>query len=57
VVILWLWTGLFSAFALYPALTNKNPNLLLVLVAAVLLIGFSIYHPRLVRHRQSIAAE
>jgi len=53
VVILWLWTGLFSAFALYPALTNKNPNLWLVLVAAMLLIGFSVFHPRLVRHRES----
>jgi len=53
VVILWLWTGLFSAFALYPALTNKNPNLWLVLLAAVLLIGFSVFHPRLVRHRES----
>jgi UDP-GlcNAc:undecaprenyl-phosphate GlcNAc-1-phosphate transferase len=57
VVILWLWTGLFSAFALYPALTNKNPNLWLVLLVAVLLIGFTIYHPRLVRHRESASAE
>jgi UDP-GlcNAc:undecaprenyl-phosphate GlcNAc-1-phosphate transferase len=57
VVILWLWTGLFSAFALYPALTNKNPNLWLVLLAAVLLIGFSIFHPRLVRHRESITTQ
>jgi len=53
VVILWLWTGLFSVFALYPALTNKNPNLWLVLLAALLLIGFSVFHPRLVRHRDS----
>lgn len=53
VVILWLWTGLFSAFALYPALTNKNPNLLLVLLAAMLLVGFTIFHPRLVRHSES----
>ncbi len=53
VVILWLWTGLLSAFALYPALSNKNPNLWLVLLAAMLLIGFTIFHPRLVRHRES----
>ncbi|KRO65718.1 MAG: hypothetical protein ABR76_05025 [Acidimicrobiia bacterium BACL6 MAG-121220-bin61] len=57
VVILWAWTGLFSAFALYPALTNKSPNLWLVLGAALLLTGFSIYHPRLVRHSESASAE
>ena len=57
VVILWAWTGLFSAFALYPALTNKSPNLWLVLGAALLLTGFSIYHPRLVRRSESASAE
>jgi len=54
VVILWLWTGLFSVVALYPALTNKKINFWLLVVVTLLLIGFSYLHPKLIRHREKI---
>jgi UDP-GlcNAc:undecaprenyl-phosphate GlcNAc-1-phosphate transferase len=46
VVILWAWTALLSAVALYPALTTARPNFWPLLAAAVLLGAFTVLHPR-----------
>ena len=46
VVILWSWTALLSAVALYPALTSSSPNFLPLIVAAVILAIFTVLHPR-----------
>ena len=49
VVILWGWTGLLSAVALYPALNSGSTNFTPLFVAALLLALFTIFHPRLTR--------
>jgi UDP-GlcNAc:undecaprenyl-phosphate GlcNAc-1-phosphate transferase len=46
VVILWAWTALLSTIALYPALISTQPNFWPLVVAAVLLAGFTVFHPR-----------
>jgi UDP-GlcNAc:undecaprenyl-phosphate GlcNAc-1-phosphate transferase len=46
VVILWAWTALLSTIALYPALISTKPNFWPLIVAAVLLAGFTVFHPR-----------
>jgi hypothetical protein len=46
VVILWAWTALLSTIALYPALISTQPNFWPLIVAAVLLAGFTVFHPR-----------
>ena len=46
VVILWAWTALLSAVALYPALSSSSPNFLPLIAAAVILALFTVLHPR-----------
>ena len=46
VVILWSWTALLSAVALYPALSSSSPNFLPLIAAAVILALFTVLHPR-----------
>jgi UDP-GlcNAc:undecaprenyl-phosphate GlcNAc-1-phosphate transferase len=41
VILLWSWTALLSAFALYPALTGQSTLLAPIAVAAVALLGYS----------------
>ena len=49
VLILWAWTALLSAFALYPALTGRSTLMLPILGAAVLLSMFTWLAPKLAR--------
>ncbi len=51
VVILWLWTALWSGFVLYPALYDGRTNLWLFLFVALALGGFTLFHDRLTRHK------
>ena len=53
VVILWSWSALLSAVALYPALTESTPNFWPILAAAVALALFTVLHPRWVRTRDA----
>ncbi len=45
VVILWLWTGLLSAFALYPAWSGKGIAMIPIAVAALVLLLFTMLAP------------
>lgn len=56
VVILWLWTALLSAFALYPALSTTSPTLWPFLVLGALLAGFTVLHPRIGRRHDDADA-
>ncbi|NCG24483.1 MAG: undecaprenyl/decaprenyl-phosphate alpha-N-acetylglucosaminyl 1-phosphate transferase [Actinobacteria bacterium] len=47
VFILWLWTALLSAFALYPTYTGDGDALVPIGIAALLLALFTLLHPRL----------
>ena len=46
VVILWAWSALLSAVALYPALSSSSPNFLPLIAVAVILALFTVLHPR-----------
>ncbi len=41
VLLLWAWTAVLSAFALYPALTGRSTLLVPIGVAAIGLLGYS----------------
>mgnify|MGYP003339360628 CR=1 FL=1 len=47
VVILWAWTALLSGFALVPALNGGSSPLWAFGLAAVALLGFTLFHDRL----------
>ncbi|MGZ0218546.1 MAG: glycosyltransferase family 4 protein [Acidimicrobiales bacterium] len=47
VFILWLWTALLSAFALYPTYTGDGDAFVPIGIAALLLALFTLLHPRL----------
>ncbi|MCB0996833.1 MAG: undecaprenyl/decaprenyl-phosphate alpha-N-acetylglucosaminyl 1-phosphate transferase [Acidimicrobiales bacterium] len=47
VVILWLWTALLSGAVLYPTYTGEGVLLTLFVIAALVLLLFTIFHPRL----------
>lgn len=49
VVILWLWTALLSAFALYPALTGRSTLMVPIAVAAGALLLFTFLAPKVGR--------
>lgn len=49
VVVLWLWTGLLSAFALYPAWSGKGTAMIPIGVAAAVLLLFTVLAPWVVR--------
>ena len=53
VVILWSWTALLSAVALYPALSSSSPNFLPLIAVAVILALFTVLHPRLRRANET----
>lgn len=53
VVILWAWTALLSAVALYPALSSSSPNFLPLIAAGVILAFFTVLHPRWSRANES----
>ena len=48
-VILWLWTALLSAFALYPALTGRSTLMVPIAVAAGALLLFTFLAPKVGR--------
>ena len=45
VVILWLWTALLSAFVLYPAYTGKGDAIVPILMLALGLLLYTLFHP------------
>ncbi|CAN5473356.1 MraY family glycosyltransferase [soil metagenome] len=57
VVILWLWTGLLSAFVLYPVYTRKGDGLVPIAVAGLALILLTFFYPNLRRVRREDEAE
>ena len=52
VLILWTWTGLLSAFVLYPTLTGQNPSYLPFGMVAIGIILFTVLHPDVHRRRR-----
>ena len=48
VLILWTWTGLLSAFVLYPTLTGQNPSYLPFGMVAIGIILFTVLHLSLI---------
>ncbi len=53
VVILWLWTGLLSAFVLYPAYTGKGDAIVPLAVAGAMLLLYTLFHPGARRARDA----
>ncbi|MGI8710388.1 MAG: glycosyltransferase family 4 protein [Acidimicrobiales bacterium] len=51
VVILWLWTGLLSAFVLYPVYTGKGDAVVPLGVVALALVLLTFLHPGIRRRR------
>ena len=47
VVILWTWTALLSAFVLYPTYTGSGDAVVPIGIAALALILFTVFHPRI----------
>lgn len=47
VVILWLWTALLSGAVLYPTYSGEGVLLTVFLLAALVLVLFTVFHPRL----------
>ncbi|MCB1284687.1 MAG: undecaprenyl/decaprenyl-phosphate alpha-N-acetylglucosaminyl 1-phosphate transferase, partial [Microthrixaceae bacterium] len=45
VIIMWSWTGLFSAFALYPAMSGRSTLIMPIALAALLLLVFTLVFP------------
>ena len=54
VVILWCWTALLSAFALYPALTGRSTLMIPIAVAAGALMVFTLLAPLVGRKRRGL---
>lgn len=52
VLILWTWTGLLSAFVLYPILTDQNPNYLPFGIAALGIVLYTVLHPSVIEQRR-----
>lgn len=52
VLILWLWTGLLSAFVLYPTYTGEGDILALMGIAGLALVLYTIFHPGVRRERK-----
>ena len=47
VIVLWLWTALLSAFVLYPTYTGRGDGLVPAGIAALALMLYTLFHPRL----------
>jgi UDP-GlcNAc:undecaprenyl-phosphate/decaprenyl-phosphate GlcNAc-1-phosphate transferase len=56
VAILWLWTGLLSAFVLYPVYTNEGDAIVPIGVAALGLVLLTFFTPGMRRVRREDAA-
>ena len=54
VVILWCWTALLSAFALYPAITGRSTLMIPIAVAAGALMVFTLLAPLVGRKRRAL---
>jgi UDP-GlcNAc:undecaprenyl-phosphate GlcNAc-1-phosphate transferase len=52
VLILWLWTGLLSAFVLYPTYTGEGDILALMGIAGLALVLYTIFHPGVRQERR-----
>lgn len=51
VLILWAWTGLLSAFVLYPALTGSGSSYIPVGAGMLVLALYTVLHPQIRRRR------
>lgn len=51
VLILWLWTGLLSAFVLYPTYTGRGDAIVPAGIAALALFLYTLFRPRLSRQK------
>ena len=51
VLILWAWTGLLSAFVLYPVLTGSGVSYVPIGGAMLVLLLFTVLHPQIRRNR------
>jgi UDP-GlcNAc:undecaprenyl-phosphate GlcNAc-1-phosphate transferase len=52
VLILWAWTGLLSAFVLYPVLSESDPSYLPFGISALAIVLYTVLHPS-VRQRRA----
>jgi UDP-GlcNAc:undecaprenyl-phosphate GlcNAc-1-phosphate transferase len=53
VVILWTWTGLLSAFVLYPVITGSGVSYIPIGAAMLGLALFTVLHPRISGRRSA----
>ncbi|MEY2755217.1 MAG: UDP-N-acetylglucosamine--undecaprenyl-phosphate N-acetylglucosamine-phosphate transferase [Actinomycetota bacterium] len=51
VLILWAWTGLLSAFVLYPVFTNSGVSYVPIGLAMLGLVLYTVFHPQIRRER------
>jgi UDP-GlcNAc:undecaprenyl-phosphate GlcNAc-1-phosphate transferase len=51
VLILWTWTGLLSAFVLWPVLTQSGISYLPIIALMLALALFTVFHPQIRRQR------
>ena len=49
VIVLWMWTALLSAFVLYPTYSGRGDGIVPAGIAALALILYTMFHPRLGR--------
>jgi UDP-GlcNAc:undecaprenyl-phosphate GlcNAc-1-phosphate transferase len=54
VLILWAWTALLSAVALYPTFTGKGDGLVLLAVLALALLLYTYFHPGVRAARRAV---
>lgn len=54
VVIMWLWTGMLSAFVLYPSLADGPTNLWPFLFMALALGGFTLFHDKVFARNKEV---
>ena len=47
VIVLWLWTAVLSVFVLYPTYTGRGDGVVPAGIAALALILYTLFHPRL----------
>jgi UDP-GlcNAc:undecaprenyl-phosphate GlcNAc-1-phosphate transferase len=53
VMILWAWTGLLSAFVLYPVFTGSGKSSIPIGAGMLALLLFTVLHPRMRRQREA----
>lgn len=57
VLIMWAWTALFSAFALYPAMTGRSTLIAPIAAAMLALLVFTLVWPWVLRRREGDALD